>query len=175
MELFKNEPYLIDKPIGEMQDYLEDNLPWLDNIYGRVQTLTRNGGKYPAFKGCENDYRDLCPDEVLGNYAFFQVKDPLTIKDFSPHIKNNLSSEVSIILWFDINSVEPDASTEKIKGNILSVIGDISIKSGQFVPESVYETDIFRGFSIVEDKTQYLMFPYYGFKITGTLYYKELC
>lgn len=175
MGTFKNEPYLIDKPIGEIQDYIRDAIPWLDNIFGRVQILVRDGKKYPAFKGCDNDYRDLCPDDSLGNYAFFIVRDPLEIKDFSPHIKNNLISEISIVLWFSIDSAEPDASTEKIKSEILSIIGDISIKSGQFILEKVYETDIFNGFSVNESQIQHMMFPYYGFRITGKLYYKELC
>ena len=174
-ELHLHPDYLIDKPIGEIQKYLQDNLPWLDNIYGRSQKLVRDRKIYPAFKACDADYRDLCPDEELGNYAFFVVNDPLTIDDFSPHIKNKLSSEVSIILWFNMDEAEPDASTEQLKGEILSIIGDITIKSGQFIPERIYETDIFKGYNIDENKIQYMMFPFYGFKITGTLYYRELC
>lgn len=47
MGTFKNEPYLIDKPIGEIQDYIRDAIPWLDNIFGRVQILVRDAGDCP--------------------------------------------------------------------------------------------------------------------------------
>ena len=78
--IIKN-PVMLDRVIGEIQNGLVENLPWLDAAFGRSQRLTKmmNGKKIitpnvycGGWNGHgENDYIETSPDAKNGNFSCF--------------------------------------------------------------------------------------------------------
>lgn len=73
-------PELLDRIIGNIQNGLVDNLPWLDFAFGRAERLVKmnaNQKRYytPNVYSGKNEYMEVCPDAGIGNFCFFWVDD----------------------------------------------------------------------------------------------------
>lgn len=184
-------PVMLDKVIGQIQQGLVENISWLDVAFGRAQRLTKNvegrsiitpnvycGG----WQGHgENDYIEVSPDAKIGNFAFFEVNDPQTI-EVSTWIRQ-ITTPFALIVWFDLTRVYgvPDnRNTEFLKAQILRVLngrGGWHLENGRIVLNQIYERaeNIYRGYTLSEIDNQYLMHPFAGFRFEGTLQFDELC
>lgn len=184
-------PVMLDKVIGQIQQGLVENISWLDVAFGRAQRLTKNvegrsiitpnvycGG----WNGHgENDYIEVSPDAKIGNFAFFEVEDPQTI-EVSTWIRQ-ITTSFALIVWFDLTRVYgvPDnRNTEYLKAQILKVLngrGGWHLGDGRIVLNQIYERaeNIYRGYTLSEIDNQFLMHPFAGFRIEGTLQFDELC
>lgn len=184
-------PVMLDKVIGQIQQGLVENISWLDVAFGRAQRLTKNvegrsiitpnvycGG----WNGHgENDYIEVSPDAKIGNFAFFEVEDPQTI-EVSTWIRQ-ITTPFALIVWFDLTRVYgvPDnRNTEYLKAQILKVLngrGGWHLGDGRIVLNQIYERaeNIYRGYTLSEIDNQFLMHPFAGFRIEGTLQFDELC
>lgn len=179
---------MLDRVIGEIQEGLAQNVSWLDVAFGRSQRLQKMQAErritYPAvycggWKGHgENDYIEVGPDKHIGNFAFFEVEDPETI-DAGPWART-ISSPFSIIFWFDLRTIATGRNIEKLKADVLWVLAGRSgwhLTNGRIEVARIYEQsqNIYRGYSLDEIDNQFLMHPYGGFRIDGTLTFDELC
>lgn len=186
-----NNPVMLDKVIGQIQQGLVENISWLDVAFGRAQRLTKNvegrsiitpnvycGG----WNGHgENDYIEVSPDAKIGNFAFFEVDDPQTI-EVSTWIRQ-ITTPFALIVWFDLTRVYgvPDnRNTEYLKAQILKVLngrGGWHLGDGRIVLNQIYERaeNIYRGYTLSEIDNQFLMHPFAGFRFEGTLQFDELC
>lgn len=184
-------PVMLDRVIGQIQQGLVENISWLDVAFGRAQRLTKNlegrsiitpnvycGG----WNGHgENDYIEVSPDAKIGNFAFFEVDDPQTI-EVSTWIRQ-ITTPFALIVWFDLTRVYgvPDnRNTEYLKAQILRVLngrGGWHLGDGRIVLNQIYERaeNIYRGYTLSEIDNQYLMHPFAGFRFEGTLQFDELC
>lgn len=184
-------PVMLDKVIGQIQQGLVENISWLNVAFGRAQRLTKNvegrsiitpnvycGG----WNGHgENDYIEVSPDAKIGNFAFFEVEDPQTI-EVSTWIRQ-ITTPFALIVWFDLTRVYgvPDnRNTEYLKAQILKVLngrGGWHLGDGRIVLNQIYERaeNIYRGYTLSEIDNQYLMHPYCGMRFEGTLQFDELC
>jgi len=175
-----NNPEFFDKIIVELQDILSYRLDWLTHSLGRSQKLTKlKDGReynYPGIHIEGSSYEDLLPGTNLGNYSFFQLEDPTTIKVF-PNSSTQGSTKASIIFWFNIEEVLDQTgyrNTEEVKADIIGVLSkNLRLTTGRFTLEKVYEepSNIYKGHSIKQVDKQHLMQPYAGFRFEGTLLY----
>lgn len=186
-----NNPVMLDRVIGQIQQGLVENISWLEVAFGRAQRLTKNvegrsiitpnvycGG----WNGHgENDYIEVSPDAKIGNFAFFEVEDPQTI-EVSTWIRQ-ITTPFALIVWFDLTRVYgvPDSrNTEYLKAQILKVLngrGGWHLGDGRIVLNQIYERaeNIYRGYTLSEIDNQFLMHPFAGFRFEGTLQFDELC
>lgn len=180
-------PKLIDRVIGDIQDGLIDGLPWLNKAFGKAQRLVKiiEGKKYytPNVYDTGNKYTPVLPDSKIGNFSFFWVDDPQTLvqTDFVSQTTGKIKTNCSLIIWMDLRRVFNSANnrnTESIKADILKLLnGGLWLKNGRFTVNKIYEQseNIYKGFNIDEVDNQFLMHPFAGFRFEGELLINENC
>lgn len=179
-------PKLIDKTIGEIQDGLIANIGWLNNAFGRAQRLVKSidGKKHytPNIYLSGNNYFPVSPDSKIGNFSFFYLEDPQDLQeDIYPGTTGDIYSDFSLIFWFDLRTIYNDVNnhnTEELKAQILKVLnGGFLMRTGRMKINKIYELaeNIYKGFSLDEIDNQFLMHPYAGFRFTGELVVFENC
>lgn len=180
-----NNPELLDRIIGNIQNGLVDNLLWLDYAFGRAERLVKmnaNQKRYytPNVYSGNNDYIEVTPDANIGNFCFFWVDDPQNIS-WERGVDIGIKTVFSIIFWFDYRKIYNDASVrnkEDLKRQILDVLnGGFRLINGSYRINKVYELaeNIYRGFSLDEIDNQFLMHPFGGFRFEGELSIEETC
>lgn len=175
-------PAFSDKVITQMQDILKSNLNWLDFSFGRAQKLAKIKDQknylYPGIHIGNGTYINVFPDQSLGNYSYFEIDDPQSI-DFKPKSNNIVRANYALIFWFNLNNIFPgisDRNVEAIKDQIVDLIArKINLSSGRVTIDRIYEKpeNIYKGYSIREVDSQYLMQPYGGLRIEGVLTFIE--
>ena len=177
-------PAFLDVVIGELQDVLKLKLSWLKHSFGKCQRLTKIRENreyyYPAIHLKRGEYVSLLPEQTLGNFSFFVISDPQNI-DFNKNQFNTIKPKFSIIFWFNLDTIilnSNDRNIEALKAQILRVLTrETFLKKGTFTIEQIYEQseNIYKGFSLKEVDTQFLMQPYGGLRFEGELTFRELC
>lgn len=181
---------LLDRVIGEIQVGLS-SLSWLDAVFGRAQRLTRIVGTKKIISPnvyCggwnghgSNDYIEVSPDSKIGNFAFFITDDPQMI-DGEPWARE-YTCPFALIVWVNLNTIynaPTDRNVEYLKAQVLRVLSGRTgwyLSQGSIRTAKIYEQveNIYRGFTLSEIDNQFLMHPYAGFRIEGTLKFAELC
>lgn len=177
-------PEFTDKVIVQLQDTLKNKLPWLDYSFGKAQRLTEIKEKrkryYPGVHIADGRYVNVFPDQELGNFSFFTIEDPQSV-DFRPHITNNVRAKYSIIFWLNLDTVfanSPDRNTEALKAQISRILTRESFLTfGRIDVRQIYEQaeNIYKGYSVEEIESQFLMQPYAGFRFEGEMMFTENC
>lgn len=176
-------PYMSDKVVVEIQQYLKTKLSWLNHSFGRAQRLVTKKDKkeyfYPGVYIGTREYLNVLPTETFGNFSFFQIDSPSDI-NWNPHHRNRIKVKFSIIFWYNLSKIyvgETDRNTERIKGEILRVLTDMTLVSGSVSFSRIYEKaeDIYKEYSIKEVESQYIMQPFAGLRIEGEMTYLESC
>lgn len=180
-----NDPKGIDLALFEIQTKLTGatGLSWLTNAYGKAEYKKEIEGNstiiYPAVYAGNKEYLKLFPDAHLGNFCFFIVDDNEEI--LSQSLKNReLKSKFSLIFWFDFDSVYPsplipdEYSIENVKYQV-STFFKTNTFSSAFEWKNTYHngSNIYDGFTDKEIDNQFLMRPYGGFRLEGTITYFE--
>lgn len=171
-------PALEEIVISHLQDNLANKCCWLNHVFNKAQRLcTKENarGFYPAILlpcGKKNEYISLFPDESLRNFAFFYTDDSQKVEQTVRSTK--IISPFSCIVWGDTRTIH--ASRTEIKESILKAF-ELPIPVGRVSVKDIYEKgeNIYRGFDIKEIDSQYLMEPYFGLRIEGTLTYYLSC
>jgi hypothetical protein len=177
-------PAFTDIIIGQIQDVLKAKLPWLDYSFGRAQKLTKLTGQqkrvYPGVHLGAGEYLDVFPTDRFKNFSFFILEDPQRI-EFIAHRNNKVRAKYALIFWVNLDEIfanDADRNTEAIKAQIIKVLTrETFLDSGRISLEAVYEhaENIYKGFSIKEVDSQFLMQPFAGFRFEGELTFTEPC
>lgn len=169
--------YLFDYFLKEIQMALSSEFVWLDGVFGKSQKMTTERDKrkiyYPGFNLKREKYISLFPDERLGNFCFFVLKDPYRVEHQSAN-SNLLQTDFELIFWYNRAKIGNNliVGTEEIKTEVLKFFNrKFKSKIGRIKINQIFEEakNIYSGFDLEEIKNQYLMFPFSGFKITGDL------
>ena len=179
----KSDEQLFDMVIGSIEAGLEQNLPWLTNIYGRAERLVKEQGgvrRYTPnwYKGGD-DYELLLPDQGLGNFCFFVMDEPEDVA-WNVGERSRLQAWFSLIVWLDMRTVEDsdERNTEAVKAQVLRALnGGIRMRHGAFRIDEIYTKaeNVFQGFTTDEVDNQFLMSPFCGFRFHGVLNVMDVC
>ena len=196
----KANPVLLDKVLQNIQDVLEEKLPWLDYAFGKAHKLVKHlpdGAKfiYPAAYNGAGEYISLVPNDNIGNFCWFDIYDPQKVTQVVQSLPQYTFSG-AVVFWYNIQTIYPDDSsmfTEDIKEEIMSVLTTPGLIStiGKLEVSDIYERfeNIYRGYSIekiynnydyagqgIQDiDKQFFMYPYAGIRIEFSLTTRELC
>ena len=182
-------PKFLDTPIGKIQDVLKDKLPWLNYSFGVVQKLTDHNSKkstygklpkpYPGVHIGSKEYVNVFPDQELGNFSFVDFQDPREV--ISQSRSNFLvKQKCALVFWFNLDTIlgiSEDRNLEEIELQILNVLGnDLVIDRGSLEISKVCRdsVNIYKGYDVDEQKSQFLMQPYAGLRFEGVLHYRHL-
>lgn len=174
-------PVFMDEVVVQIQDILKAQLPWLDHSFGRCQKLIdKDTSKiYPAVHLGYEKYVNVFPDQQLGNFSFIAFEDPQPIHyKLKPFIK--VSQKFALIFWMDLSKVfvdQKDRNLEEVKLQILEVLNNkMVLTGGSLLFTQIYEEakNIYKGYSVDEQKSQFLMHPFAGLRFEGTMIYENL-
>lgn len=183
-------PVLADNALAELRTALLAGLTWLDAAYGPAEKregISEAGARiiYPAvFAGSANtptDYLRLFPDEHLGNFCYFELADGQQINWQGPRQDPSIDVDLSIIFWFDFRTVYPSdhltRTIEHVKDQVLDLFRDMVLASvtAQFDRIFTRSENIYRGYTISEIEGQFLMRPYGGFRVDGSMNFENPC
>lgn len=178
---------MLDRVLGELQKKLVE-LPWLDVAFGRAQRLVKivNGKRIISpnvycggWNGHgKNDYIEVSPDAHIGNFSFFTIDDPQTL-DGGPWART-ITTPFGLVFWMDLRKVfgsDTARNTEMLKAQVFDLLGKVAIGGAYIRLNRTYEIaeNIYKGYNISEVDNQYLMHPYWGFRLDGELKYDEFC
>ena len=197
---FKEEPVLLDKVLQDLQRKLMERLPWLDIAFGRAHKLVEHrpdGNKfiYPAAYNGNGEYVSLLPNDVYGNFSWFDIYDPQKITRVTQSLPQ-YTFDGAIVFWYDQSKIYDDKETihtEEVKDEVMRVLTTPGIitTNGRLSINEIYERfeNIYKGYSIEKiynnyvysgediqsiDK-QFFMYPYAGLRVEFTLTTRELC
>lgn len=167
----REHPYLFDKVVQRVQVAL-GGLTWLDHIFGLAEHITRvvDGKKYvlPNTWGGLNDYIDLMPDRLKGNFSFCYLDEPQKMEN------GRMTGTVQLVVWYDTRSVDADLrDTERVKSQVLDTldrVGGVEVTAVYDRPASIY-----KGFTFDETAGYALMHPYAGFRVSLSVYVDADC
>lgn len=177
----KDNPVLLDRVIQSLQESLKAKLKWLDYAFGRSFKVEEPDGektkKFPAVYTADGEYLSVLPDDTLGNFLFFEIQDPITINRTR---RPKIQAQGAIIFWLRLDTIYPEQSAlyiEEIKFEILAALASTYLPEGRVQAEAIYEdhANIYKGYDTSQIDGQYLLYPYYGFRLNVNFEISELC
>ena len=102
---------LLDKAINSIQRHLQRGLPWLNAIFGRAYKITEQSDNgqftYPAIYQGDGDYLSMLPNDMFGNFCWFDIYDPQRVITITPR-RYQTEIKGALIFWLDITSMYED-------------------------------------------------------------------
>lgn len=179
----KSDPKLFDVAIQEIQTQLGAKISWLNHIFGKSEQLRKeiNDREYllPYVYVGNGEYLGVAPDSHLGNFVFFELEDPNTVR-VDVIARPTIESELNLILWCDLRSIESidNRNTEFIKQTMLRALNDIQLSAlGRIEVNKIYEhkENVFRRYDLNELDNQFCMYPYCAMRFNMSLIVKDSC
>lgn len=195
----EDDPYGVNLVIKSIQLQLQDDLDWLQFAFGRAitriekRTLEINQEVeyiYPsAYNRNGKDLVDLMQMDNFDSYCFFTAQDPETFDEYQERVSNSLQRNLSVHFWFNLDQERLNSGgfdiTEKLKEDVINSIGKTNWLENQAKGASVEGVDltavfdspenVFNGFTLDLAESQFLYFPYRGFRIDMLSYYTHNC
>lgn len=185
-------PIGFDAAIADLQQCIAA-IPYITKSFGRAYIFKESrAGKQvtlPKVYQGGGEYHNPLPNGELTASSFILPISDEQCDDFQQHADNTFTRRVAIIFWGNLKQIDPDKDyvfLEEIKMDFLDALQDCkSFKSYESYVDDRY-SEIFREFSSYmtnrsndtdsdEINTQYLMYPYGGFRMSITLTYNQPC
>lgn len=189
--LILSSPIGIDAVIQSIQQDLYSGLTWLEKSFGRAwefkekDPVSGDQLKLPKCYMGEEEYMNVLPNDFLKSQSFIAVRGEEATDEYNKYGMQSHSRQLSIIFWFnlkEINSANDTVFTEFLKSDVEKILSKNPwIQSVDKYYDERAE-DVFDGYvsnslggrySVDDIKTQYLMYPYSGFRFDITAYYPE--
>ena len=167
-------PVLDQKAVQDLQELLVAEATWIEKVFAIARVGVSKVGdsvfRYPqVWKGNtvsnKAEYMDIRPDDTLKCYSFFEVDGQAEFGD-----DDEVTYPLSLIVWYNLaklNGQNDYDYSRELAGHIMKVFdasiykNKISGASIEFNPEN-----IFSKYSMAQEDTQFLMYPYGAFKIS---------
>lgn len=174
-------PSALDSVIQSIQEELA-GLTWLQKCFGRAWTFRELDDKgatitIPKVYSGAGEYLNVLPNDHLQAQAFFATRGPETWPSYTPASQNPKQRPLKIIFWFNLQAIDKDKGypfTEELKGDVERILrahpAIVSIDA--FADDQVEQ--VFEGYTLAAN-SQYLMYPYAGFRFDVTVGYWEEC
>lgn len=160
---------------------LSKQLPWLTHSYGKAYRLIdAENNLYPAIHTDNTEYISLLPNDSLGNYLFFELKDPQWLTTYTQD-RFVSKFKVDLIVWFNLESIygpiTDNVLSDDIKSSIILALANRFHPGANIEIVEIYESaeNIFKNYSLKQVNTQFLMLPYYGFRFVLNIIEKIIC
>lgn len=189
-------PYKIDDPAGidivvKSLQILYEEFSWLEKSFARAvirseKRKSQTGADFDyIFPGMfsrvgddVHDYLNMMELDNYDAYSFFLALDPEESISYEEEIQNQYRRRLDNIIWLNLEKVDNTKDydyLEEIKHDVKNKIennrfGTVDIVSIEDEPEA-----IFREFSLETTDTQFLYYPYRGFRIQMNVTYDEQC
>jgi hypothetical protein len=178
-------PKLLDYAVAELQTELMDNISWLTAAFGKAQRRVKMGKlsgqvTFPAVYSGTGDYLNMLPDGHLGNYCWLDVEDYQDISGQREE-QNDLTASVGLVFWLDLRTAYPsdyeNRTIEHAKNDVMTALRAIRLTRSNLIIGRVAERveNIYRGYTHNEIESQFLMFPYTGFRLLGEMKILAVC
>ena len=186
-------PVLEDRALLYLQQHLADTLPWLNYAFGRASKLaiTRDVRQvyYPAYPANDavwgKEYIHLWPDENLGNFCFFDLRDEQIVTEWG---KRNMANNTyrfgaSLIFSFNLKKIYGGETWKNsTTANVVNEVFVLGLSTFANVGVSIsadryYHNveNVYRGYTHNEVKNQFNMRPYGCFRIDLEINYLPSC
>lgn len=172
------DPKLLDTAFDEINATLLEGLDWLNYAFRKskriVKTENRKEVYRPAVYVDNNNYLELSPDKHIGNYSFWTIEDNQELSS-ERRVAGRLKVKASLIVWCDFRNVygteAENRTIENLKADVLYLLKYKTFKNSRFKVEKIQERakNIFKEYTINEANNQFLMFPFCGIRLDGTL------
>lgn len=180
MYLSGYDAFLADVAISAICERLAQET-WLAYIFGKAERLVKrvNGRDYytPNFYAGLNEYIQLLPDDISGNYVFFTIDDSQEVEMSRANTNILYRSPFSIIFWLNMEEMASYRGVEEIKEMILNILRSVHCTRGSFTINRVYEKaeNVWEGFTMDEVDNQFMMHPFVGLRFEGELIIRTSC
>ena len=174
---------LIDKALIELQSSLTSKLTWLDHAFGKAQRLKKLvEGKvvvYPGVYVGKEEYLNVFPDGHIGNFSFFDIEDGEEL-DYRSRQNIHTEAKFGLVVWFDYRKVYPadwkSRTIENVKAEVMAALKTTSARNSSIRLTRFWERseNMYKGYTDKEIDQQFLMRPYGGFKLEGTITFSEI-
>lgn len=186
-------PIGLDAVIQSIQLQLSAGLTWLQKSFGRawefkeIDPATEKIIKVPKCYSGSGEYINVLPNDFLKAQSFISARNEETWPAYTRATGNSKQRELSIIFWFNLKEIDPTKDyifTEELKKQVEKILkANAYVASiNKYYDERV--EDVFDGYisqseagrySVDDAKTQYLMYPYSGFRFDVTVAFDEVC
>ena len=174
-----NNPKGINAVIETLTKNIAANTPLIDNDYGQAVAVYKklNDREYriPAIPK-ENTYIEMFPEGGKDNILFAIAHDPC--ETLHQSYENALKQQaISVIVWIDQNKYGTYAHS--VTDDIIEEITETIRKHGGIRAriQNIYKEpqNVYQGFDYSLIQTQFLMYPYTGFRINYQVTFNESC
>jgi hypothetical protein len=163
-------------------------LTWLEKSFGRAwefkekNTEDRTISIPKVFMGQtdnkEGEYLNVLPNDFLKAQSFIKMAGPEEWTQFNRYDGSMKSRKISIIFWCNLKEIDVSKNyifTDELKDQVEDILRKHPSISSLDAYYDERAEDIFNGYSLEEVETQYLMYPYAGFRVDCTISYGEVC
>lgn len=178
---FFADPVLVDEVIQDFQTALASDLSaWLLFVYPKTKIgVGKNeDGSVSTYPQVYNNdgsgkYIDVRPNSKTRSFLFFEVNDPNTI-NIDRNADEN-SYDLSLVCWFNLLEIDSSRSedfTMELVADTINSINAIAKYKGLIsvdVDVEINPENIFDKYTLPQEDTQYLLYPYGGFKLNITV------
>ena len=177
-------PEGVDICIQNIQQSLKAGLPWLKHSFGRAYEFKEKDSsdkivKIPKCYDGKSDYIDVRPNDKLQSMSFIVCTGPEQTVKYDPFSINYYSRDIAVIFWIDLRKAYNHVNgiyTEKLKNEVHQLLKYecFNVNSVNSYTDERIE-DVYKGFSINDVKTQFMMYPYASFRFDLTIGYTQPC
>lgn len=186
-------PVLEDAALLLVQNKLTSGLSWLTAAYGRAQKMVERSESgreigSPVIYAASTDgmeYIKMFPDDTLGNFSFFDLRDEQRIDNYAVKTpKGNIYKfGAGLIVWFDFRTVYPSPADWKgySVANVVQQVSDL-LQTSQIAGVNIeieryyYSVEnIYRGYDHKEIANQFAIRPFGVFRVDLNITYRKLC
>lgn len=173
-----------------MQQDFYYGLPWLSKSFGRAWGFKEADSsadilKVPKCYMGEGEYQNVLPNDSLTSQSFIAARTGEETIDFSKATVSSKERLMSCIFWFNLKEINPSKDyifTEELKYDVERIL-----KQNPYVKtiESYFDEQVeqvfdgylsnaeYARYTIDDPRTQFLMYPYSGFRFDFRLAYAE--
>ena len=163
-------------------------LPWLDKSFGRAwefkekDTEGRTMRIPKVFLGQtaekDGEYLNVLPNDFLKSQSFIKASGPDEWETFNRHEGSMKRRKISVIFWVNLKEIDVTKNyifTDELKDQVEEILKKhpAVFSLDEYVDEMA--GDVFEGYTIEDETSQYLQYPYAGFRFGLTIFYGEVC
>lgn len=158
-------------------------ISWLDKCFGRAYAFLEAGIDskpitVPKVYMGGKEYYNCLPNDNLKSQSFFVVEGPETYENYNQFDGSIRKASVSLVVWGDLKKINPSKDYIFTQELISECIKILKIHPMVMEINEIYDEKadkVFSGFDLREVESQYMMYPFAGFRISLTINYDEQC